>query len=88
MQRREGAEEEIAQRGESTAVVTEKERETTESARTGYMEMIAETREREYQTNGEMNQKTMKSIHGEQVVANQSWLMWVNHRGISMHVLK
>ena len=31
MERREGAEEEIAQRAESTAVVMEKERKTTES---------------------------------------------------------
>jgi len=35
MERREGAEEEIAQRAESTAVVMEKERETAESVRKG-----------------------------------------------------
>ena len=45
MERREGAEEEIAQRAESTAVVMEKERETAESVRKRSMERLAETRE-------------------------------------------
>jgi len=51
MERREGAEEEIAQRAESTAVVMEKERETAESVRKRSMERLAETRERENQRN-------------------------------------
>jgi len=33
-------------------------------------------------------EKTTKSIHGEQVVANQSMLMWLNHGGMSLHFLK
>ena len=51
MERRGGAEEEIAQRAKSTAVVMKKERETTESVRKRSMERLAEAKERESQTN-------------------------------------
>ena len=62
MERREGAEEEIAQRAESTAVVMEKERETAESVQKRSMERLAETRERENQRSAK-KKGTMERKH-------------------------
>ena len=47
MERKEGGEEEIARRAESSTMMMEKERETAESVRKRSMERLAETRERE-----------------------------------------
>ena len=46
MERKEGAEEEIAHRAESSTMMMERERETAESVRKRLMDRLAETRER------------------------------------------
>ena len=66
IERKEGAEEEIARREESNTLMIEKEKETAESIRKRSMERLAETRERERENH--TSAKRQKRSSGEETL--------------------
>ena len=85
MEQREGAEEEIAQRAESTAVVMEKERETAEGVRKRSMERLAEAIGRENQRNAKKKRNS-----GEETLdfMKDKWRMELELRREELEVRK